>query len=180
MKWNLGRGLVAVSLAVHASAEVAVAFPNEPHGFGPLRFGMSVAAVKKHYPAVRPKTADTFLAFYDLENQSVLGLKPCNLEMRFVDDKLYDIQFQCEPRTKVPETLKRRFGEAYQVGPAGTFWIGSTSSVGLNARSNVFAFTHRALNDVVQQKMLHYLATQSAPRQSPGVAPAPAPTASAP
>ena len=120
---------ISMSLCL-AVARAASAFPNEPDGFGTLKFGASAAAAKAAFPAITHKGAEAFLLMYELQGQSVFGLKPCALELRFVDDQLYEVQCACEPRNKVAATLRKRFGEPTQEKADGTRWIGERGTVG--------------------------------------------------
>jgi hypothetical protein len=174
---DLSFGLTAAILCIALLSSRALAFPNEPNGFGKAEFGMSAADVKKAFPDLQSKGTQDFLALYQLENQSVLGLKPCSVNLRFADDKLYEIQFTCEQKDQVIPTLKKQFGEPTQEQTHATFWLSKTRSVALNPQSKIFGFVDRQINDVVQQKLFAYLLQhQGQSRVTPGAPATPAPT----
>lgn len=168
-------GALAASLAL--ASRVGFAFSNEPNGFGGAKFGMSPDAVKQVFPTLQSKGAEDFLAFYQLENQSVLGLKACRVDLRFVDQELYEIQFHCEPKERVLATLKKEFGEPTEEKPGEVFWFSRTRAVSLNPRSTAFGFVDRERNDLVQHKLMQYmLRQQMQSRTTPGVSATPVPT----
>ena len=169
------RLLIVLALCLGLGAATAQAFSNEPSGFGPLRFGMSAAAVEKALPAVKRKGTEEFLTISTAENQSVLGLKPCHVELNFVDDKLYEISFRCEPKNKVAAKLEKQFGAPNQHGPGATVWLSEARTVTLNPQSTVFTFADRPLSIVAQRKLLTYVLTHQAQAQ-PTAAPSPPPT----
>jgi hypothetical protein len=161
-------------LLILMTSRTVVAMPNEPGGFGSLRFGSSVSAAQQAFPQIKLKGTEQFLTLYELGNQSMLGLRPCNLELRFVDDRLYEIQFACEPRDKVLQALRQAYGEPTQQQEAATSWLGEKRTVTFNPRSSAFTFTDRALAQVANQKLLRYILTRQASSQP--TAPAPQPT----
>ena len=164
------------ALVVVIESQIAFAFNNEPQGFGPLRFGMSAAAAKQALPEIKSKGSEEFLALYELENQSVLGLHPCHVDLRFIDDQLYEVGFRCEPKDKVVRTLEKHFGAPVQQGPGGTVWLSEKRSVTLSPKSTAFSYTDRQLSTVAQQKLLGYVLRQQARAQATAAAPSPAPT----
>ena len=170
------KGVALVAALVVIGAQIAFAFNNEPQGFGPLRFGMSAAAAKQALPEIKSKGSEEFLALYELENQSVLGLHPCHVDLRFIDDKLYELGFRCEPKDKVVAALEKHFGPPVQHGPSGTAWLSEKRSVVVNPQSKVFSYTDRALGTVAQQKLFGYLIRQRAQAQASAAVPSPAPT----
>jgi hypothetical protein len=156
------------------AARAVVAMPNEPGGFGRLRFGASAAAAQQAFPQIKLKGTEQFLALYELGNQSMLGLRPCKLDLRFVDDRLYEIQFACEPRDKVLRALRKQYGAPTQQEGAATSWLGEKRTVVFSPRSAAFTFTDRALGQVANQKLLRYILTRQA--QGQPIAPSPQPT----
>ena len=170
--------LLRVSIAYHAflllAASAALAFPNEPRGFGDARFGMSQAEVKKIFPAMTSvgsgPAAGLPLAFFDLRDQSVLGLGPCALQLRFASDQLYEITFDCGRDEKVIRVLREHYGPPVQETPHGTFWIGQKGGITLNPRARTFAFVDMALNRKVNAALL---ATAIKNQQTEGGSPPP-------
>jgi hypothetical protein len=140
------------------AAATALAFPNEPRGFGEARFGMSQAAVKKIFPGMKPAgsgpAAGLPMAFFDLRDQSVHGLGPCALQLRFASDQLYEITFDCGRDDKVIAVLREQYGPPVQETPNGTFWIGQQGGITLNPRAKTFAFVDMALNRKVNAALL--------------------------
>ena len=125
------RFVQAVVIAVLMAARTAVGFTNEPAGLGALRFGMTSAEVQRIHPTLRDKGKEDFLALFELQGQNVFGLEPCTLDLRFVDDELYEIQAVCDaPARKVGTALEKRFGEPSQRRPEGTRWLGEHTFVG--------------------------------------------------
>jgi len=164
-------GAIGVLFSV---AHGARAMSNEPTGFGPVPFGASAATVQKAFPTLQSKGTEQFLSLYELRDQKVLGLKPCLLQLRFVDDQLYEIQFTCEPRARVPAALQKAFGEPTETAPTGTSWLGEKRTVGLNPASGVFVFTDRARGQIAHQKLLRYILSRPAqPAPSPAATPGP-------
>lgn len=156
-------------------ARTVTAFSNEPDGFGPLRFGGPPSEAQRAFPNLKDKGAEQFLAFYEIENQTVFGLKPCNLELSFVDGQLYRIQFTCRSSpAKVAATLEKRFGEPTQRKPDATLWLGEQRTIGLNPASGVFAFTDRVRGQVANQKLMRYIAESQARATVNPAAPTPA------
>jgi hypothetical protein len=174
------KGVALGGALVVIGAQIAFAFNNEPQGFGPLRFGMSAAAAKQALPDIKLKGSEEFLAFYELGNQSVLGLHPCHVELRFIDDRLYEFGFRCEPKDKVAAALEKHFGAPVQQGAGGTVWLSEKRSVALNPQSKMFSYTDRPLSTVAQQRLFGYLIRQRAQAQAHAQAtaavPSPAPT----
>jgi hypothetical protein len=170
------RRVVLAGALLAVGAQIAFAFEHEPRGFGPLRFGMSVAAAKRALPAIKSKGSEEFLALYELENQSVLGLHACHVELRFIDDQLYEVEFRCEPKDKVVRALEKHFGAPVQQRPGATLWLSEKRSVALNPQSKVFSYSDRPLSAVAQQKLLRYVLRQQAKAQATAAVPSPAPT----
>ncbi len=107
-------------------------------------------------PGDHAKGTEDFLSLYELQGQSVLGLKPCALELRFVDDQLYEIQFACEPRARWPAALRKRFGEPTQEKAEGLVWMGERATVGVN-QAGLFSFSDRRRAQIASQKLLCYI-----------------------
>jgi len=161
---------------------LALAFPNEPHGFGKARFGMTVAEVKKIYPAMKevgnptPEVA-ALLAVYQLEGQSVLGLKPCTVTFQFNPERLHQVAFNCGTDMQVMTTLEKRFGDPTQGMPNNAFWIGDSTAVSLNTKSRHFAFMDKKLNDEFQARLRKYVATHAVTGGAPAGESGPTPAA---
>ncbi|HVO22533.1 MAG TPA: hypothetical protein VMW56_02780 [Candidatus Margulisiibacteriota bacterium] len=171
------RPLIALVLLLMLLGEGAqAAFPNEPEGFGPLRFGASTAALEKAFPKAKRRGQEEFLTIYDLEGQSVLGLKPCTVELRFVDDKFYQVLFSCEPKDKVARALEKRFGPAVQHKPDETVWLSETHWVSFSPQAKSFSYTDRSLGSLAQKKLLGYVLRQRAQAQATAAVPTPGPT----
>ena len=158
-----------LALLVFIGARTAFAFQNEPNGFGKAKLGMTVEDVKKVFPNMKqlgnptPETA-ALLAVFALENQSVYGLKPCTVSLQFDPQRLYEVMFQCGNDVKVPDTLKKRFGEPTQAAPNAVFWIGKTTTVSFNPKSRSFAFFDRSLNEAFQGRLSKYVIEHQAGR----------------
>src|SRR5262249_9783130 len=88
-------GLAA--LAVLVATTSAVASSGVPVGFGDARFGMAPDAVKRIFPALTqiPGIPSAGIASARLDGQTFATLSPCELTFNFLDDKLYEIQFDC-------------------------------------------------------------------------------------
>jgi hypothetical protein len=174
------KGVAFAAALIVFGAQIAFAFNNEPQGFGPLRFGMSAAAAKQALPEIKSKGSEEFLALYELENQSVLGLHPCHVELQFIDDRLYEVGFRCEPKDKVVPALEKHFGAPVQHGPGGTVWLSEKRSVVLNPQSKAFSYSDRPLSIVAQRKLFGYVLRQRAQAQAHAQAtaavPSPPPT----
>jgi hypothetical protein len=165
-----------------AAPRLALAFPNEPHGFGKARFGMSVAEVRTIYPAMTatgspsPEAA-ALLAVYTLDGQSVYGLKPCVVTFQFNPERLHHIAFNCGKDIKVITALEKRFGDATQGMPNNAFWVGDSTTVSLNVKSRNFAFIDKSLNDEFQQRLRKYVAEHAVINGAPGAESGPTPAA---
>ncbi len=171
------RTLITLVLFLVFSGEGAqAAFPNEPDGFGPLHFGSSPEALEKAFPKAKRRGKEEFLTIYDLDGQSVLGLKPCSVELRFVDEKFYQAVFLCEPKDKVAAVLEKRFGPAVQHGPDETVWLSEKHQVAFSPQSKGFSYTDRPLGIVAQQKLLGYVLRKQAQAQATAAVPSPVPT----
>jgi len=166
--------IISMSLGL-AVASPAGAFTNEPDGFGSLKFGASAAAAKTAFPAITHKGTEEFLSLYELHDQSVFGLKPCALALRFVDDQLYEIQFACEQRDRVVRTLRKRFGEPTQDKAGSSVWLGERATVGVN-QAGLFSFSDRRRAQIANQKLLGYLVRSQARATASSAAPTPAAT----
>ena len=169
------RKLITSMFLIFAVSSPAGAFTNEPDGFGALKFGASSATAKATFPDIKHKGTEDFLSLYELPGQAVLGLKPCALELRFVDDQLYEIQFACEPRDKVARALRKRFGEPTQEKAEGSVWLSERSTVGLNP-AGLFSFSDRRRAQIANQKLLGYLVRSQARATASSAAPTPAAT----
>lgn len=161
----LGGG--ALFLFMLLSGPAAFGVRNEPQGFGPVRFGDSVAVVKRAFPDISHKGTEEFLALYESHAQAVLGLKPCTVELRLVEDRLYEVHFDCQPREGVLAALQRQFGEPTKESETAVVWLGETSSIVLNPRSGQFAFSDRKLSGVAQKLLLRYTLTHQEDVQPP-------------
>jgi hypothetical protein len=172
------RPLITLALFLMLLGEGAeAAFPNEPDGFGPLHFGASPEALEKAFPEARRRGKEEFLTIYDLDGQSVLGLKPCSVQFLFVDDKFYEAGFRCEPKDKVASALEKRFGPPVQHRAGETGWLSEKHSVAFNPESGGFSYTDRPLGNVAQQKLLGYVLRHQAQAQATAAAvPSPRPT----
>jgi len=164
--------LMCLGLAVPSSAG---AFTNEPDGFGAVKFGASAAAAKAAFPDITHKGTETFLSLYELRDQTVFGLQPCALELRFADDQLYEIQFACEPRDKVAATLRTQFGEPSQVKAGSSVWMSERRTVGVNP-AGLFSFSDRNRAQTANQKLLRYIIESQARATVSPTAPTPAAT----
>ena len=139
----------------------AVAFPNEPRGFGEVRLGMSVEQVRKILPHMKAaSTADPgsvpLVAFYSIGGQTLYGLKPCDVGLRFDPEKLYEITFDCGRSAKIVDVLEKEFGEPAVASPRGAFWMGERTVVTLNPKARTFAFVDHTLNQAVRARILQY------------------------
>lgn len=163
----------------------AFALPNEPTGFGDVRFRMSVGAVKQIFPQVKkievpaetpgpgatPARPQLDLAVYSLENQSIYGLKPCTVGFQFAGDALYQITFDCGHSKRVFAVLKKRFGTP-AVTAYGTFWYGDKTVVSINRHSMTFGFADRQLNEAVQRQLYAYVLLHQGATVETGTPPA--------
>lgn len=171
-----------IVLILLVGPRLALAFPNEPHGFGKARLGMTVAEVKKIYPAMKamgnptPEVA-ALLAVYTLDDQSVYGLKPCTVTFRFNPERLHHISFNCGTDMKVVTVLEKRFGEPTQGMPNNVFWISDSTTVSLNVKSRNFAFIDKKLNDEFQERLRQYVATHAVINGTPAAESGPTPPA---
>lgn len=176
----LRKFIVLVLLLV--GPRLALAFPNEPRGFGKARFGMTVAEVKKIYPAMKsvgdptPEVA-ALLAIYTLEGQSVYSLKPCAVTFQFNPERLHHIALNCGTDMKVITVLEKRFGEPTQGMPNNVFWISNSTTVSLNVKSRSFAFIDKKLNDEFQERLRKYVATHAVTSGAPAGESGPTPAA---
>lgn len=177
--------IVATLAILLLGVQVALALTNEPRGFGKARFGMSVAEVKKIFPAmkemVNPKPeAAALLAVYKLENQSVYGLKPCIVRLQFDPEKLYQVSFDCGRDIKVTAALQKQLGNPTQTGENAAFWIGDKTTISLNITSKVFAFIDRALTAGFQSRLGEYVEAHRATGNMPPAESGPTPSATPP
>lgn len=155
----------AASLALLLGALVpatAQAYPNEPTGFGKVRFRMTIADVKKIYPNARRAGGTTSaeeegqggLTRYVLDDQSVLGLKPCEVDFQFMGNELFEVGFDCGREEKIVKALERHFGPPSSRSEAGVFWSGDKTTVAMNPRARTFSFSDTVLSQEVQTKLL--------------------------
>jgi len=150
--WNLGIASVMLSGVVYGGS------PVEPEGFGKVRLGMGIQQIQEIYPDGKlvgdVSKRKVPIEMYEIEGQSIYGLKPCKVGFQLSGNKLYQINFDCGRDQKVLRVLKEQFGEP-NVTSYGTFWEGSKTVVSLNANNNVFAFADKALNQEVQRMLLN-------------------------
>ena len=154
----------AIALALLLAPALAHAMPNEPRGFGEVRFGMSQAEVKRVLPGVQPgpQVADGLLQFLRVEKQSAYGLSPCAVTLRFTRDALYEIIFDCGREAPVVAALRKEFGEPTRHQPDSAFWLGERATVALNRRARTFAISDRRRMEQVQRNLLGAVLRQRA------------------
>lgn len=136
---------------------LAHGFSDEPSGFADARFGMSVAQVRAIFPGMKVLGAGTgplALAYHEVGDQVVDGLKPCAVTFGFAADKLYEIRFNCGNRSEVDSLLRRKFGAPSVADENGIVWQSEKTIVSLNPKVMTFAFADRALTQSVHQHIL--------------------------
>ena len=151
-------------------------FSNEPTGFGKARLGMTVDEVKQAFPTLKAVSGSAPdptapMAFYNVDDQTVFGLKHCRVELRFNPLRLYEISFDCGNDLKVMSALEKRFGQPTTGRPGAALWESPRVVVSLNVKSRVFAFMDRELNQELQARLMAYVLAHQA---TPGVAAQPA------
>jgi hypothetical protein len=155
-------------------AGIAMAFPNEPNGFGKARLGMTVEQAQKALPEMKPSRippegGPALLAIYRADNQSIYGLKPCQMDLYFDPQQLYQISFDCGRGEKVVAALQKKFGNPTEISERGAFWRGEHTTVSLNTKARTFAFVDRALNDGVQTRLYVYVMTHQGETEAAAV-----------
>jgi hypothetical protein len=174
--------LIFLSILWLALPQRALAFKNEPSGFGNVRLGMTVEQVKKLLPKAKAHETDSaeaaaIMAIYSIDNQTVLGLKGCHVDLVFDPEKLYQISFDCGRGINVVTTLQKRFGDPGEAHPGSALWAGEHTMITLNTKARVFAFVDRELNKGAQARLMQYvMAHQPTPPAVPQGPAAPMPT----
>ncbi len=156
--------------------QLALALQNEPRSFGKAKLLMSSEQVKAVFPQMKqaPGPADASapalpLAVYTLPNQSIFGLKPCEVGFRFFTDKLYEITFDCGRSDNVVAVLQKKFGNPSQFGEGAAFWQSERTVVALNTRLRTFTFGDRQLNSQLQAAVLQFIISkQGSAQMTPG------------
>jgi len=161
------RSFVCAALLIFATPALVAAATefHEPTGFGKAKFGMSVADVKKVNPKLEPTEAmrklegkgPQMLAIYELKDQSVGTLKPCQAEFRFFNDELYEVQFHCPDRVKIGEYLQKTYGEPTKTTEQAAFWMGKHSAVSLAPRTGAFGFSDLVRSQAMQSVLFTYI-----------------------
>ena len=169
-----------VVLAILVVPRLTLASPDEPRGFGKARFGMSPKEVVAVFPQLKlvggtPQvTGSLALSIYALENQSYLGLKPCQIGFRFFAEQLYEITFECGNSPDVLKALKKQFGEPGPPQQGAVYWQQEHTVIGMIVASSNFSLVDRALNNMVQAALLRYVLTQQGKAQPAPANPTPA------
>lgn len=147
----LARCLLTVCGAIVLAQSDAAAF-QEPEGFGKAKFGMKEGDVLALYPkmplASTPPAdgaAPPFqLTAYRLDDQSVGSLRHCSVQLRFLDDSMFDVQVQCPDKAAVEAYLAKTYGS-----PTNTYdtpngknrmWKGKKSLVSHMTNTSNFMF----------------------------------------
>src|SRR5262245_22160553 len=109
---RLGSVLALAATALLSWGAVAVAFRNEPAGFGDVHLGASVDDAKRALPKLEQVGVipPAEMAMYQLAGQEFAGLQPCSLRFNFYQQRLYEIQFDCGRDAKVQDALVQTFG----------------------------------------------------------------------
>jgi hypothetical protein len=154
--------LILLSILWLALPQRALAFKNEPSGFGNVHLGMTVEQVKKILPTVKAHEADSaeaasIMAIYSIDNQTVLGLKGCHVDLVFDPEKLYQISFDCGRGVNVVTALEKRFGDPGEAHPGSAMWVGEHTMITLNTKARVFAFIDLELNKGAQARLMQYV-----------------------
>jgi hypothetical protein len=125
---------------------------------------MSADAVKRTFPALERAggVPSAGITFYRLEGQRFCGLEPCALRFNFIDDRLYEIQFDCGRDQRVAEALEREFGRPTVRQPFGVFWYGRQAVLSLSPGSMVFGLSDRILVETAQRALLRAVAAEKA------------------
>lgn len=154
-------GRWAATALVALAASSAAAFQNEPAGFGEARLGMSAEAAKRALPGLEPAAGipPAGIAYYRLGGQKFRGLEPCALRFNFLDDRLYEIQFDCGREQRVADVLEREFGRPTLRESYGIFWYGQQVVLSLSPGSKVFGLSDRNLMQAAQQAVLRATAS---------------------
>jgi hypothetical protein len=163
-----------VTALVVLVATSAVASSSVPAGFGETRFGMPPDAVKRLYPALTqvPGIPPAGIASARLEGETFAGVSPCTLTFNFVNDALYEIQFDCGRDPKVTAALEHEFGHPTRRESVGVFWYGDKVVLSLNPKSQVFGLSEPVLIRKAEQAALGAARAEQAARGGTTTAPA--------
>jgi hypothetical protein len=156
------------ALAVLVATTSAVASSGVPVGFGDARFGMPPDAVKRIFPALTqiPGIPSAGIASARLDGQTFAGLSPCELTFNFLDDKLYEIQFDCGRDPKVTAVLEHEFGRPTLRESYGVFWYGEKVVLSLSPGSQAFGLSDPLLIRKAEQAALRAATAEKAANAS--------------
>jgi len=173
----LRRAALAVALSVTAAAASQHPLPD---GFGPLRFGSTVAQATAALPSLQPMASTTPgaaaslpVAYYRAENQVFDSLRTCVAILGFVADHFYEARLDCGRDAKVGTVLRTRFGTPTEENEQFAIWQNERTSISLNRTTMGFTLADRALTQSVHQLIIQKaLSGGAAPPAAAPVTPA--------
>ena len=156
----------ALGIWLIAGAWTSYALDEIP-GWDKARWGMSVREVRGLYPdllAPEPKPnaktdPELKLETHRLLNRSFGVLEGCDLKLRFINEKLWEIQFACkayEP-ADVRRALEERYGYPQRNHPRQASWRGPITRISLNPLSGWFSVSNIERGEWLTREVLRRL-----------------------
>ncbi|HVN86294.1 MAG TPA: hypothetical protein VMW17_15775 [Candidatus Binatia bacterium] len=140
-------------------------FQNEQAGFERLRFGASVADVKKRYATVRQLQKENLGAIvvespnivrYHIPNVQLQGLaKPVSLELRFWNEKLWVVigYFGDNSPDEVMKYLRDRYGPPTSTKPDPA-WRGQIAVIASNSKQKWFSVADQVASKEISARLI--------------------------
>jgi hypothetical protein len=158
-----------VPVGVHAHG-------GEPSPLKDVNWGMSPEEVKKVYPdlvllAAAPEPSKTEaaiqLSLYRLVSQKVGEKLTCNIELKFLVDKLSYLDYYCRDKSDVAAYLEAEYGRPTVQGEGGWQWTRPTTTVSYSPVIGTFTVTQRRANDALQGAAFLYQMMQQNKQAEP-------------
>jgi hypothetical protein len=155
-------------------------------GLGKLNWGMTAEQVKEVEPQLElisaaPEKSDTEariqLSIYRLRDQKVGDKLTCNVELKFIADRLSAMDYYCRDKNDVPAYLTATYGQPAVQGAGGWQWQGATL-VSYSPTLGTFSVSQKRANDALQGAVFLHQMMQGGgaqPQQQPQQQQQPAP-----
>ena len=150
--------------------------PPLPRGFGKAKFGMSVAQVRRLYPALQPAQGggaayfnSPHLTRYLIPRVNVTGLKQrVNVELRFWKDQLWTVivYYGTNPFEEVVQSLSRQYGQATTRGNDPS-WEDSHTTIITAPGQAWYSFSDNAISKDPQEVLRNLLEALQGRRPAP-------------
>lgn len=169
--------ILACLLATALQNEARAHTPSgEATGIPDMTFGMSPDEVKKTYPDLvltmappEPQEGqpNIRLSIYRLVGQK-FGKLTCNIDLKFLVDRLSYLDFFCSEKEDVPAYLEATYGKPSTQGETGWQWQGKQTTVSYAPAVGTFNVLLNRANDSLQGNMFLYQMMQQGQAPAPG------------